>query len=483
MSHFKRIKTSIFKDKGLIYIVTARIFQVIISFLSLKLLTFYLSVDEVGNYYLLLTILSFFNLVFLNPPATYFKRSILEWKKTNNLLNNFFILVLWIIIVGFSSIFVTIYLYSLAGYDTKFRLDLFSTYFFLSIIIGTTFRNLLNGINILGKRKFFSIYLILSLVFGIIFSVIFINVFNARSIFWLLGFTFSEVILIFFLFKSFDNSKIVLNNILKHFSKIKIKRILKFCLPIGFTTFLIWGQDMAYRFIVDFKYSTEILAEIAVGLAISSSVFSSIEIISNQYFNPIYLKKILGVNKFGRTNAWNQLARNLTPIYFLALIFTICSSEILIQILTDKKYTQSFIFVVLGSFKEFFRVMTNLVNKVSAWEYNTIYTIKPFLIGITITMFLLFSFDFNDHLYMIPLSLAVAYFVIFIISFLQMKKLLPIEIKIPTIKILLLSLPLNIMWFISNQISLIMSIFYMVVFGLYFLYCIWFLNSKTFSIK
>ena len=80
-------------------------------------------------------------------------------------------------------------------------------------------------------------------------------------------------------------------------SRDRIIKIMQFIIPIGFATFLMWGQNMSYRFIVDFKYSPESLAFIAVGLGISSGVFGSIETISMQYYNPIFLKDILDADK------------------------------------------------------------------------------------------------------------------------------------------------------------------------------------------
>ena len=54
---------------------------------------------------------------------------------------------------------------------------------------------------------------------------------------------------------------------------------------------------MSYRFIIDYKYSTEVLGYIAVGFGVSSAVFGSLEAIAMQYFNPIFLKDILDAQK------------------------------------------------------------------------------------------------------------------------------------------------------------------------------------------
>ena len=96
-------------------------------------------------------------------------------------------------------------------------------------------------------------------------------------------------------------------------------------MPIGLTTFLMWGQNTAYRFIVDYQYSAEVLGFLAVGLGVASAVFSSIESISMQYFNPIFLKDILDATKEQRAKAWNNMARRIVPIY---ISFIFCRSHV-----------------------------------------------------------------------------------------------------------------------------------------------------------
>ena len=136
------------------------------------------------------------------------------------------------------------------------------------------------------------------------------------------------------------------------FQKTDLK-ILKFTLPIGITTFLMWGQSMSYRFIVDFKYSAESLGFIAVGLGISSGIFVSLETIAMQYYNPIFLKDILDANKDQRTNAWNKMASIFIPVYTLAMVFVFCMAETLTSLLVDSKFHDSFIFAMVGATIEF----------------------------------------------------------------------------------------------------------------------------------
>ena len=78
--------------------------KVFISFLSIRLLTTLLSKDEVGNYYLVLSIIGFINLVILNPIGMYYNRTILEYKDNGKLYESSFLVFLSFLSVGLISI-------------------------------------------------------------------------------------------------------------------------------------------------------------------------------------------------------------------------------------------------------------------------------------------------------------------------------------------------------------------------------------------
>ena len=468
-------------NKDLIIIITGRVLQIIIMLVSIRLLTTFLTPTEVGNYYIVLAILAFFNLVLLNPSGMYFSRHLLQWKKSKNILNALVIFIGWILIVAILSIPISIFIYNFLDYNSKFNLNLFIVYIFLAILISTIHRNIMGGTNILGYRKEFVIFLISTLILGLICSITIVYFYDSLALFWLIGVVLSESLMIFIIFKFFiQNNSLSINKIKISFTKERIKNILKFSLPIGLTTFLMWGQNTAYRFLIDYQYSAEILGMIAVGLSVASAVFGAIESISMQYFSPIFLKKILDASKEQRANAWNHMAKQIVPIYILAAIFTISMSEVLINILIDNKFHDSYIYTMIGVSIEFFRVMTNLLNSVSQSEYKTTYTIKPYLVGFIISLGLLSISNFNANYFMIPVVLGFAYLIVYIYMYINMKKLLNIQYNINLFKILLLSIPFSLIYFIDiiNN-NILFNLIVISIFGLYFLFTIWFVYKQN----
>jgi len=292
---------------------------------------------------------------------------------------------------------------------------------------------------------------------------------------------FAESLMLGFIFIFFiQDNKLDLNKIKATLSKDRIKKILIFSVPIGATTFLMWGQNTAYRFIVDYQYSAEVLGMIGVGLAISSAVFGSLEAISMQYFNPIFLKAILDADKTQRAVAWNNIAKQIVPIYILAVFFTVTMSELLINILVDKKFHDSYIYTMFGVGIEFFRVMTNLLNNVSQSEHKTTYTIKPYLVGFFVSLGIISLINFGTNYFMIPLVLCIAYVLVFFSMYLNMKKLLDIKYEINFIKNSILGLPFFMIFFINvEELSILHSICVVFLFGIYFLFIIWLSNKNS----
>ena len=444
--------------------------QILIMLVSIRILTTLLSPGEVGNYYLAISILAFFNLVFLNPPGVYFSRHLLEWYRSKNLFNALVLFLLWILIVTLIAVPIVVILFEISNYEQKFNYYMFIVFVLLSIIISTAHRNITYGLNTIGHRKEFVYVLTITLFFGLLFSTGLIYFFKPKSLLWLYGIIISETVIIYFAFKFFVKGNLLEIKKIKEVLNIeRLKKILVFTFPIAITTFLMWGQTISYRFIIDYKYSAEVLGYMAIGLGVSSSIFGSLEAIVTQYFNPIFLKDILDSTKEERAKAWNKMASIIVPIYLFTLVFVISMSEKLIFILADNQFHDSYHYTMVGAFIEFFRVTSNLLDSISQSELKTNKTILPYFIGFTVVIFSLFLFDFSHNLIMIPLVLVMGYFLVCLAMYINMNKLLEIRIRINFFKILIYSAPFGIIFLLPSSDNFFYNLFCLAVFGIYFL--------------
>jgi len=472
------------KNKDLYVLIIGRIIQVSIALAAIKILTTILSKEEVGNYYLLITILTLLNFSFFNPIGMYYGRHIIGWNKTNNLLNATNILFITRFFGIFISLFFVYIIYVYMDYSSYY--GVVELLFFITIaLIASTHGDLVNVLNTLEDRVKFMKYLVITLLIGIIFSI-FIALFVDKSgMGWLYGLFISQIIFSILIYKyiaknrTYSYSKIILS-----FNSTNIKKIAYFIVPITITLFLEWGQNMSYRFILENRYSLEILASIAVGLSVSGAIFSAVEGLVSQYFNPIYLRQITNTTKEIRTKSWNTLADNMISIYILLMIFIISLSPYLVNILVAEKFHDVYIYTMIGALIEFFRVMTNVVFKVAMSELKTKRLIFPYLVGSIISIGTIYFIDFSEDLWKIPLVLGASYGVIFMMMFYNMRKLLPISIELGSInKALFLSLPFGIFFFFNTYSSMLWSFAIVLIAGLYFLLTIYLLKIKIEEVK
>jgi len=139
---------------------------------------------------------------------------------------------------------------------------------------------------------------------------------------------------------------------------------------------------------------------------------------------------------------------------------------------------------MLGSFVEFFRIITNIIYSVSQSEMKTTSTIWPYALGamtvvggVLLTMYLAEPMK----LIYIPMILVLAGVVLCFSMYISMRRILPIRIDFIFIGLsALYSLPFFIMFLVRNYFDTLMrSIFLCGIFGLYLLWVIWKLHQHV----
>lgn len=476
---FKRGSLIKSTKKDLMILGLGKLLQVAIMFVSIRILTEVLSEQEVGNYYLLLALLTLFNFSFLNPVGQYYGRHLIQWEYSKNLLNATNVLLLLRVSAIALSLFIAFSVYEIFEHDKYYSLSEFLLFVFISLVAGTH-GVLLNAVNTLGDRIKFTIYVVATLLVGLLLSIFIVYYIDESGIGWLYGLAISQLMFSVSLYKYVvKDSQFSIEKVKSVFQKEYIKKIAIFIIPVTITLFLQWGQNQSYRFIIEAKYSLEVLAFIGVGLAVSGAIFNAIESLSTQLYSPIYLKKITHATKENRTKAWNELVNYMVPIYLLLAVYVIALSSYLTNLLVAQKFYEAYTYVMFGAMVEFFRVVTNLVYMVSQSEVNTTTTILPYSIGFIFTMVSLYFFDMSEKLWMIPLFLAIANGIIVLILFKNMNKLLDIRINLLNLlKSFILALPLFLVLFISHDKTILQTILTVGVSGIYFLFLVYIIVEK-----
>lgn len=429
-------------NKDLSILFAGRIAQILLSLVALRVITTLFTKDELGHYYLILSICFFFSYILLNPAAMYFSRHLVEWKQNELVLNALMRFCIYLLICCFVAIVFSVFIFSFLEYQEKFGIEEFLAVVVLSVFVSTLHRNVLTGINVLRSRLAFITATVATLATGLMIASAVAYSYEAKAVHWFYGIIAAEIIALPFVLKYFlVGYKFDLKELVVKDRSFEINNVIKFCMPVLGTNIFLWGQLYFYRIIVDNQYGPDILGVIGVGLAISTAVFAAIENLIIQYFYPIYLRHIQGVSETVRTKAWNDMANEIIPIYLLTGVFMLGTGKSLVGVLVDEKFHSAYTFTLIAVGLEFFRTMTNLFNYALQTEYKTRLALMPYISGVIVTLSLLLFIDFSQRVEGIVWVLLSGNALIFFYLCYNVSKIIKLRISVNIKHLLLLSAP------------------------------------------
>ncbi|OUR82261.1 hypothetical protein A9Q75_05960 [Colwellia psychrerythraea] len=446
-------------NKSLLYIVAGKVIQVFIMLISIRVLTTILSEKEIGQNYLLLSILVLFNFSCFNGLGQYFARRTNELDATGNLKNALASLVL-IRCIGILLLLPAAYFIFYLGDYEKYYTTFDYLVFISSSLLTGVHLVFLSTLNMLGNRVLFVKVQVATSLLTLLFSTAIVLFISETGIGWLYGAITAQLSLMIPLYMFLiRKSSFSLEVVLGALSTKKVKDVLVFIGPLSVMLCLQWGQNLSYRFAVEAKYSIELLGSIGVGFATATAIFTAIDNVSTQFFNPIYYKKLMGADKRQRIKIWQDYALILISIYLITLIFIISTAPFLLNVLVADKYHDVYLFVIGGALIEFFRLCCNVVYMISQSEYNTKKNVGPYFYGVLVLSIFLWLVDFSERTYLIPAVQILSYAIIFIMLFKNMQSLLNVSLPLKDFfRVVFVASPLLLLLLLSHQQSIIWSI-------------------------
>ncbi|EGT0664111.1 polysaccharide biosynthesis protein [Citrobacter werkmanii] len=411
--------------KELLILIICRILQILISLLSLRVMTSLFSTEQMGEYYIFLTLFMLATLSIINPFGQYINRNTYKWR-------NLGILIPWMkkyigFIMLFSSLFS--FVYFLWALFTTGELRLTPAIFcFLYITIISANQFLLHTLNILNSRLSFSILTVLTAFLSLFFAYFLFRLsilgISSKVYSWILGIVIANFISFFVAFIFLNKNE---NNKIKNINgNVNFKEIINFCIPIALTTFLMWVISAGYRFGIEPLMGLTYLGIIAVCFSISSQVMSVIESLVTQIFQPNLFKTMDEVSRPERSKLLGKYVNENIAIYFSVLIFSSFFMHNIFLVLVDNKYLPYFYIGIIAIFSEFFRVSANSLSMYFFCERDMKRGIIPFLCGATLIVMMFGAFNLygiKEHLFIIiPLGIAFSNFICFLSCLVAIRK-------------------------------------------------------------
>lgn len=454
-----------------IIILAGRVLQIVLSLASVKIFTSLLSIKEVGNLYLINSLVGLIALTAVNPVGMYINRRLHKWAGDRDILNYFFVFNLYLIALSVLSMFAVFFLNRSFGFGHSIDIKMLSLFILLNVYFNTWHQTIIPSLNMLEFRRSFVAFTLSSLVLGLAFSIGMVKSGVPSAVSWLSGQLAAQgvtTIIAFVYFKKVTKTAFDFTISKKALTRKNFVFLMGFAIPLAITTFFMWMQNQSYRIIVEHYIGIEFLGMIGVGLGISGSIAAAVESLAQQIYYPVFYSEINTSDPTKRAIAWNKMAQLAIPIYLSVTLLVTCLAPHLVRILLSEKFSQAYVFVIYGSWVEMFRMTTNVLSGVAHSEMQTRSLIKAYLIGgVVVAIGVYFGTMAKDYQHVIPAILVVSGFVTMLIMFLDMKRLMVIEIPFAGIgKSLAYSSPFAIALFFNRQpVGMVDSILFVLFFG------------------
>ncbi|MFC1952558.1 hypothetical protein ACFLWR_00305 [Chloroflexota bacterium] len=358
-------------------------------------MTALLSAEEVGRYYIMLSLTSFFALLLVGPMGHYVNRKLLVWQQYGTIMRN--LPLYWIYLVGCTTVAFLILLpiKVFAGINIEI-----SWFWIMIIVAGNILCNTANltittTLNLLGNRIWYFTFTLLTLWGGLGLSALFIYRIGAKAEYWLLGLIISQfavfVLAYWYLARSSDllknDTTLKFTRKLKTLPKIEtLLPPLQFAWPLSIVAGLSWVQTQSYRFVLSHFGGLEVLGLFAVGYGLATAIMAAFQQVFNIYYGPIFYKAISSQNSEQRRVSWNKMAAYLFPGAIIMTSFIIACAPYLTRLLVTTEFLDSAQFLLWGALTQLAFVVGSNMQLIAHAEMKTTWLIPSGITGAIVAL-------------------------------------------------------------------------------------------------
>ncbi|MBT9143191.1 MAG: hypothetical protein DDT29_01590 [Dehalococcoidia bacterium] len=354
-------------------------------------MTSVLSPEEMGRYYILLSLTAFFALFLISPIGNYINRKTHDWHRSGTIQRNLYLYWLYVVCVAAVAFLALLLIKTLAGVGIEV-----SWVWLLIVIAGSLLFNTANLtittiLNMLGNRMWFVIFTLLTLWVGLGLAFFFASRISAQAEYWLAGLIIGQFVIFVLSYRYLTGSLNRSRNEPKPMSPglPKLNMMLSpfhFALPLAIVAGLMWVMAQSYRFVLGHFGGLEALGLFAVGYGIAASITTAFEGIFDQYYFPVFYKEISTADLEGRRISWNKFAAYLFPAAILMAAFAIACAPYLTRLLVAAEFQDSAQFILWGAFAELARVLARGFSMMAHAEMKTSWLIPASVTGAIVAL-------------------------------------------------------------------------------------------------
>jgi O-antigen/teichoic acid export membrane protein len=417
-----------------VFIISAgRVVQIVAGLLAVRLFTSILSTTEVGNLYLVNSLVAFFGFALLNPVGMYIHRKLNRWIDEGTLLDRFALFNVYVMAVVLLSMPVVFLLNRGLEVGGGIALGQLLLYVAIYLYVNTWNQMVVTIFNLLEHRVSFVAYTALTTLGGLALSVILV-IRSHTAIWWLAGQVAAQVVVTIVAYvhlRRLLGQRVDLRRTRAELNRDNFRHVMAFVVPLGATTFMIWLQSQSYRMIIENRIGLEFLGKIGLGFSIAANIAAAVESVAQQVYLPSFYREVAGGDSVARREACNRMFQRVLPVFLAQALAVTCLAPFLVRLLAHAKFEGAFLFVMYAAWIELFRMTTGLLTIAAHAEMRTTYMIKAYLAGSVLAVAGVFAGSCTGlYEQAIPASLLTAGFVSMAIMFVEMKKIVRLKVGI-----------------------------------------------------
>jgi O-antigen/teichoic acid export membrane protein len=347
-------------------VVVGRVSQGVAQLVAIGAMTALLPAAEVGRNYLLLSLISWFGLVLVNPVTTYVGRNLLERNALGKASDHYRKLAGYVLCAATGAAVVALGLERTTGLGTSIEVPALLWLVLGGVLLGASASTIATGLNILGRRMAFVLFSNLLAWGSVGLSVVFVKGISPSAEAWVAGTLAAQAVtsavagcLLLRCLSPRGQSRAPLQT----GPAFTLHAVLRFAWPLSAAAGLFWLQSEGYRFVLSEVAGEAAVGRFAASYAIGAGLMIAYETAFNQYYQPIYYRAITDRDAGGRVAAWNDYASAYLLTIVPVAVFVALGGPLLLKLIVAERFEVSAIVGAMATATEAFRM-------VSASYYN-----------------------------------------------------------------------------------------------------------------
>ena len=466
-------------NRDLLVIICGRFGSALIALVSIRLATSLLSQEQYGRLALLVVVQMFCGLFLINPVGMYVNRHTHQWWSEGRILSHLYFLRVYIFVVAIIGALAT----CLLGMGQNIGLILSSSLAMALMVYFANWNTTLVPMLIMVGQRIPSVkWSLLTAFVGLAFAAFFTYLWPS-AIAWFLGLSIG------FALGAIGagyqlNRLLAIRDSMKNASSPNWRQVFHYAAPLAVGTGFMWFLFGGYRLLIEHYWGLIVLSQFAVGFLLANQMWSLVESLAQQYFYPLFYKKISLNGGSAIDGAVSDVINVMLPIYLILAGMSYIASPYLLKLFVSSQYQGATFFLRLGIGVELCRVLANLLSNAGHANQNTRILIWPYAAGALAVLLFMILEHGEGAIELTGYAILMACFLMLFTMWLVITRMTKIQIQLQPVVVSFLIVGCLIA--ISSQINfdglLLTALFGTAVIGVFGSLCIFLLLRKNASL-